>query len=86
MKITTTKHFDKQFKKQTPKVKQAFVKRIQLFLTEPDHLQLNVHRLSGNHKDVWSFNVSGDVRVIFDRSFEGLIILEAIGSHSELYG
>ena len=29
--------------------------------------------------------MSGDVRVVFDKSFGDIVVLEAIGSHSELY-
>ena len=56
-----------------------------LFLVDLNSPMLNTHKLSGNLKDLWSFNVSGDIRVVFDKSFDDIIILEAIGSHSELY-
>jgi addiction module RelE/StbE family toxin len=85
MNVTTTKKFDKQFKKQPKKIQQEFVKRMELFLKDIHTPILNTHKLSGALKDMWSFNVSGDIRVIFDKSFEHVIVLEAIGSHSELY-
>jgi len=86
MEITTTKRFDKQFKKQPEKIKRAFAERISVFVDDVHHPTLNTHKLSGNLKNLWSFNVSGDVRVVFDKSYANIIILEAIGSHSELYG
>ncbi len=85
MNITTTKKFDKQFKKQTRKIQQEFSKRISLFLVDIHNPLLNTHKLTGNLEGLWSFNVSGDTRVIFDKSFNGSVVLEAIGSHSELY-
>ena len=85
MRITTTRNFDKQFKKQPVKIQKAFAKRIELFLIDLNNPILNTHKLSGKLKDLWSFNVSGDIRVVFDRSFDDMVILEAIGSHSELY-
>lgn len=85
MQITTTKKFDKQFKKQSSKVQREFFKRIELFLVDVNTPILNTHKLSGKLKDLWSFNVSGDIRVVFDKSFPGILLLEAIGSHSELY-
>lgn len=85
MRITTTKKFDKQFRKQSQKIQKEFSKRIELFLIDLNSPILNTHKLSGKLKDLWSFNVSGDIRVIFDKSFDKVIILEAIGSHSELY-
>ena len=85
MKVTTTKKFDKQFKKQSPKVQKEFANRISLFLDDIHNPILNTHKLSGKLKELWSFNVSGDIRVIFDKSFPDMVVLEAIGSHSELY-
>jgi addiction module RelE/StbE family toxin len=50
-----------------------------------NHPILKTHKLSGKLKDLWSFNVTGDVRVVFDKSQKNVIILVDIGSHSELY-
>jgi addiction module RelE/StbE family toxin len=85
MLVTTTKRFDKQFRKQSQKIQQEFAQRIKLFLVDLNDPRLNTHKLSGKLKDLWSFNVSGDIRVVFDKSFAGIVVLEAIGSHSELY-
>lgn len=86
MRINTTKKFDKQFRKQPQKIQQEFAKRIALFLIDAHSPILNIHKLSGTLKDYWSFNVSGDIRVVFDKQLEDLVVLVAIGSHSELYG
>lgn len=85
MRITTTKKFDKQFRKQPQKIQKEFSNRIELFLIDLYNPILNTHKLSGELKDLWSFNVSGDIRVVFDKSFGDVVVLEAIGSHSELY-
>lgn len=85
MRISTTKKFDKQFKKQSSKIQKEFATRIYLFLEDIHNPILNTHQLSGKLKELWNFNVSGDIRVIFDKSFTDMIVLEAIGSHSELY-
>ena len=62
-----------------------FATRIYLFLEDIHNPILNTHKLSGKLNELWSFNVSGDIRVIFDKSFTDMIVLEAIGSFSELY-
>jgi len=86
MRITTSKKFDKKIKKQPTKIHQEFKKRIEIFIEDINNPILNVHKLSGgNLKGLWSFNISGDVRVIFDRSQKDIIILIDIGSHSDLY-
>jgi len=86
MQIETTKKFDKQFKKLPSKVQKEFAKRIELFISERNHQLLKTHKLSGNLKDLWSFNVTADIRVIFDDSHDEVVLLVAIGSHSQLYG
>lgn len=85
MRIRTTKKFDKQFKKQPQKIQKEFAKRIELFLVDVNNFTLNTHKLSGKLKNLWSFNVSGDIRVVFDKAYDDVIILVVIGSHSELY-
>lgn len=85
MFITTTKKFDKKIKKQPIKVQNQFKKRIQIFMEDINNPILNIHKLSGDLTDLWSFNVSGDIRVVFDKSQKGIVILVDIGSHSELY-
>lgn len=85
MRITTTKKFDKQFKKQRAKIRDEFAGRIGLFLLDTNHPTLNIHKLSGKLKNQWSFNVSGDIRVVYEKSQDDIIILVAIGSHSKLY-
>lgn len=85
MQITTTKNFDKQFKKQPKKIQIEFANRVDLLLFNINSPTLNIHKLSGKMKDLWSFNVSGDIRVVFDRSYKDVFILVSIGTHSELY-
>ena len=88
MKIEFTKKFLKQFNKLTKKTKLKFHHRVDILLSDPRDEILRFHRLSGRQKDSWSFDVSSDVRVVYDRSFEksdGVILFQEIGSHSELY-
>ena len=85
MKIVTNKKFDKGVKKQPIKIQKELKKRLYLFFEDMNHPILKTHKLSGKLKDLWSFNVSGDVRVVFDKSQKNVIILVDIGSHSELY-
>ena len=85
MRIITDRKFDRSFKKQSPKIKKEFERRMILFLEDVNNPTLNTHKLSGQLKDLWSFSVSGDIRVVFDKSQKDIIILVAIGSHSELY-
>jgi|AntRauTorcE11897_2_1112592.scaffolds.fasta_scaffold163678_1 addiction module RelE/StbE family toxin len=85
MKIVTNKKFDKGVKKQPIKIQKELKKRLYLFFEDMNHPILKTHKLSGKLKDLWSFNITGDVRVVFDKSQKNVIILVDIGSHSELY-
>ncbi len=85
MKIVTTKKFDKKINKQSKKIQSEFKKRIRLFIFNINNPILKTHKLSGKLKDLWSFNISSDIRVVFDKSKKNVIILVDIGSHSELY-
>ena len=86
MRIAKAKQFEKQYKKLPSKVQEQFAERLTLFLSDKNHSLLHVHSLKGNYSGLWSFNVTADVRVIFDVAYDDIIILIAIGSHSELYG
>ena len=85
MKIVTTKRFDKKIEKHSKKIKNEFKKRIQLFVLDVNNSILKTHKLSGKLKYLWSFNVTGDIRVVFDKSQKDIIILVDIGTHSDLY-
>lgn len=85
MRITKSKQFEKQYTKLPVKVRDQFANRLKLYLENKDHSLLHVHSLKGKYNGLWSFNVTADIRVIFDDSYEDILILVAIGSHSELY-
>ncbi|MCB9805984.1 type II toxin-antitoxin system mRNA interferase toxin, RelE/StbE family [Candidatus Nomurabacteria bacterium] len=86
MLIVANKKFDKKVSKQSLEVQKELKNRIRIFAYNKNHPILKTHKLSGKLKGLWSFSVSGDIRVIFDQSQKGVIILVDIGSHSELYG
>lgn len=85
MQIAKAKKFERQYKKMPLKIKKQFATRLKLYLTNKHHPLLHVHSLQGEFNGMWSFNVTADIRVIFDQSCEDVLILVAIGSHSELY-
>jgi len=86
MRIAKAKQFERQYKKLPAKTQKQFATRLKFYLENKNHSLLHVHSLKGKYIGLWSFNVTADIRVIFDDSYEGILILIAIGSHSELYG
>jgi addiction module RelE/StbE family toxin len=85
MTIDFHRDFIKAFKKLPPKIRKKFQERLLLFEKDTFNLILNNHALNGERKGYRSINISGDVRAIYRKNFEGVIFIE-IGSHSRLYG
>ena len=85
MRVVFQKSFEKQYKKLPKKIREQFNIRLTLLLDNQHNPQLHIHKLRGVHTGLWSLNVTGEIRVIFDKSHESIITFIAIGSHSELY-
>jgi addiction module RelE/StbE family toxin len=86
MTIQYLPKFKKQYKKLPLKLQLQFDDRLQLFLADPTAPQLRVHPLRGNYAGYWSMNVSGDLRALYIKRGDEIIIFALIGTHSELYG
>ena len=84
MSIYLHKDFKRGYKKLTKAQKEKFKERRDLFLQDQFNPILNNHALLGKHKGYRSFNVTGDLRVIF-RVKEDFIIFIKVDSHSNLY-
>ena len=87
-RIDYSRKFLKQLKKSPLEIKIAFRKRLELFLKEPFHLQLNNHALTGKYSGYRSVNITGDWRATFSEYEDKtgkLVIFEVIGTHSQLY-
>lgn len=85
MQITKSKRFAKQYSKLSKKVKLQVDERLRLFAIEPSHPLLHVHSLTGEFSGLQSFNVTADVRIIFEKIGDTIIILITIGTHAQLY-
>lgn len=86
MTIQYTQKFKKQYKKLSHQLQQQFDNRLRLFLSDHTSPQLCVHPLIGSYAGYWSMNVNGDLRALYLKRGEELIIFALIGTHSQLYG
>lgn len=84
MRTDLHRSFLKEFKKIPQKIREQFVERKDLFLTEPFHSLLNNHPVGKRFPGCRSINVTGDYRAIFKESGDEVLFLH-IGTHSELY-
>ena len=85
MKISYHKKFVKQYSKQTSQIKEKFIERQDLFVSDHFHPLLGNHLLNGEWVGCRSINITGDVRAIFEEIDSEHIEFVAIGNHSELY-
>ncbi len=85
MKIEYSKTFKKQFAKLSPKVRQQFKRRQRLWLDEPYSPQLHLHMLTGEYAGMYSINITGDIRALYEKINDTYVIYGFIGTHSQLY-
>ena len=88
MKVAFSSSFKRAYKKRIKGQKEkedAFFKKMEIFIDEPYHPQLRTHKLSGQLKDLWSFSIDYNIRVIFYFVDEQHVIFENIGTHDEVY-
>jgi len=88
IKIAFSPAFERSFHKRlkhNAKLQDKFWQKLECFIEEPFEPQLKTHKLTGQLKDLWSFSVEFDVRVIFYFMDESNAVLVDIGSHDEVY-
>ncbi|MEJ7681968.1 MAG: hypothetical protein WKG06_29780 [Segetibacter sp.] len=52
---------------------------------EPISHSLSIHKLKGNLKEVWSFSVESDLRIIVDLKDPNKALFVDIGTHDQVY-
>ncbi len=82
--VEFSRSFSKTFRKADTKIQQAFERRLDMFLQNPNHPQLQNHALIGKLGSYRSINVTGDWRAIFSEQGERATFV-ALGTHSQLY-
>ena len=73
--------FIRMYKKLPPSLQAEVRDRIQLFVTDPRNTSLRVHKLKGKLKEMWSFSVNYDYRVVFEYKAKESVMLLAVGNH-----
>ena len=89
MEVSFSSSFKKAFKKRIKSTESEgdFWLRLDLFITDPFNLKLKTHKLSGKLKDLWSFSLDYDLRVVFyfTKDKPKKVVLVDIGTHDEVY-
>jgi mRNA-degrading endonuclease YafQ of YafQ-DinJ toxin-antitoxin module len=89
MEVSFSDSFKKAFNK---KIKSSEAERVfwicvEIFIADPFDSRLKTHKLSGKLKDLWSFSIEYDARVLFYFTKEKpkRAVFIDIGSHDEVY-
>jgi mRNA-degrading endonuclease YafQ of YafQ-DinJ toxin-antitoxin module len=89
MEVSFSSSFKKAFKKRikSTESERDFWLRLDLFINDPFNLKLKTHKLSGKLKDLWSFSLDYDLRVVFyfTKDKPKKAVLVDIGTHDEVY-
>jgi mRNA-degrading endonuclease YafQ of YafQ-DinJ toxin-antitoxin module len=89
MEVSFSDSFKKAYRKRVKatNAEALFWQKLDLFISDPFESKLKTHRLSGKLKDLWSFSLDYNVRVVFyftkDKPKKAVLI--DIGTHDEVY-
>ena len=85
MKVLFHKDFEKEYQRASPKIRAQFERRLILFVNEPSLPLLNNHRLRGEFKSLYSINVTGDIRAVYEVVNSEAVLFVLLDTHSNLY-
>jgi mRNA-degrading endonuclease YafQ of YafQ-DinJ toxin-antitoxin module len=89
MEISFSSSFRKAFRKKVKgsAIEEVFWKKVEIFTGDPHNFQLKTHKLSGKLKELWSFSIEYDIRVVFYFTKEKppKAVFVDIGTHDEVY-
>jgi len=81
MQIIYSPQFVKDYKKINDQTKKKAEAKENVFRDNPFDSRLKTHKLSGKLRDLWSFSVDYDCRIIFEFKSEKVVIFHTIGGH-----
>ena len=88
MEVSFSSSFKRSFKKRikgNADLSASFWHKLEQFTIDPFEPSLKTHKLSGKLKDLWSFSVDYDERVLFYFTEDEKAVFVDIGSHDEVY-
>ena len=62
-----------------------FHEKVDLFVIDPNNKILNNHYLIGKMKGLYSFSITGDIRIIYQWVNTERVFFLDIGSHNQVY-
>lgn len=89
MEIIRTGQFENMLKKLTEDdsdMSELIKEKIKLFKKNTDDTRLNNHPLGRRLKGKRAFNITGDIRIVFEPQGKHRVRFLTIGGHKEVYG
>lgn len=84
MQILLSDSFRKKYRKLPQVIQSEFKNKLKLFLQNPKHPSLRIHRLKGKLSFACSLSVNRKTRALFIPK-RGLVEFFTIGSHNKVY-
>ncbi|MBW4572555.1 MAG: type II toxin-antitoxin system YafQ family toxin [Tolypothrix carrinoi HA7290-LM1] len=88
VEVSFSSSFKRSFKKRIKgnvDLETRFWQKVDLFTIDPFDQSLKTHKLSGKLKELWSFSIEYDQRVLFYFTDDGNAVFVDIGNHDEVY-
>jgi len=88
VEVSFSSSFNRAFKKRIKgdiDLESKFWDKLERFTEEPFDASLKTHRLSGKFKELWSFSIDYDERVLFYFTKDNKAVFVDIGNHDEVY-
>ncbi len=88
MEVSFSSGFKRAFKKKVKgnqDLETRFWQKLELFIADPFDPSLKTHKLSGKLKDLWSFSIGYDERILFYFIENEKTVFIDIGSHDQVY-
>lgn len=70
--------------RKNPKLAKLIEKQLDLFIKDPRHKSLRVHKLSGKLQNMWSISITRDMRMVYLQDGDEAHFFD-IGTHDEVY-
>ncbi len=77
-------YFNKASKKDQ-KLLLRIQKKLKLFIIDPTHPSLRLHKISGGSHVLWSISITMSIRMIYTVLNEETVLFTDIGTHDEVY-
>lgn len=88
MEVSFSTSFKRAFKKcikGNGDLEARFWQKLEQFIVDPFAPSLKTHKLSGKLKNLWSFSIDHDQRVLFYFTEDENAVFVDIGSHDQVY-